>query len=171
MDNNDVLNPQKPRQGGLFSNFITRKSKSKRAGESSNAVPFPAESDLQITEDEPETRQSDQTLHSGDRKRTEERYKKAAKQIQESMKHARGRWEPFKIQAELFEVPTFHWGTDPTKDSLHNFRAEIEKVLEALKVEHKGYGEQIFKAISPVAKNFLRIAKQAQSVSNRRLIR
>lgn len=167
MDKNGVLSPRKPRQGGLFSNFITRRSKSKRAEKSSsrNAAPLTTENDFKAAEDQLEKPQSDQTFHSGDRKRTEDRYKKAAKQIQESMKHAQGRWETFKIPAELFEVPTFDWGTDPDKNTLHHFRAEIEKMLEALQGKDKGYGERIFVAISPIAKNFLSIANSTQSVS------
>lgn len=102
----------------------------------------------------------------GDRERTKLRYKTAAKQLEEALKHARGIWETFEIPS--FDVPQFDSADNCDRDPLRFLQSEIKKVLEARKGSSKGYIERVFTTVSPLAKNFLRIAMEGQSVRTSR---
>jgi hypothetical protein len=100
----------------------------------------------------------------GDRTRTEKRYKNAAKELAASLDLRRANWESF-------EVPKF--GNISEDDPIPQLREQIQVTLEARKntVNDKGVWssaknaiEKTFTAISPFAKNFLKIAKEGQSV-------
>ena len=103
-------------------------------------------------------------LDFGDKKRTEERYKKAVLKLEESLKVRRANWE-------TFEAPKFD---DTSKDDpVPELREQINKILEVRKapINNQDYLargkraiERGFKAMSPFAKNFLRVAKEGQSV-------
>jgi hypothetical protein len=115
-----------------------------------------------------EARQDDQSVPQtdsfGDRRRTEIRYKEAAKELTESLKLRRTNWESF-------EVPKF---TDISEDDLiPQLRRQINTIWVTRKdtfkdrnlwSKGKNIMERAFIAMSPFAKNFLRIAKQGQAV-------
>ena len=103
-------------------------------------------------------------LDFGDIKRTEERYKKAVLKLEESLKVRRANWETF--EASKFD------GT-AKDDPIPELREQINKILEARKapINNQDYLargkraiERGFKAMSPFAKTFLRMAKEGQSV-------
>jgi hypothetical protein len=102
---------------------------------------------------------------SGDRERTEARYKEAVEQLQKSVKLSRKNWE-------TFEIPDFKNLADVT-DPIPQLQEDIKKTLDARKEDFKDQSfwskskritERIFTTISPFAKNFLFVAKEGSSV-------
>jgi hypothetical protein len=102
---------------------------------------------------------------SGDREKTEGRYKEAVEQLKKSVKLPRKNWE-------TFEIPDFKNLVDVT-DLIPQLQEDIKKTLDARKDAFKDQNfwskskritEGIFIAISPFAKNFLFVAKQGSNV-------
>ena len=102
---------------------------------------------------------------SGDRERTERRYKEAVEQLKKSVKLPRENWE-------TFDIPDFKNLADVT-DPIPQLQDDIKKTLDARKDAFKDQSfwskskritEGIFTAISPFAKNFLFVAKEGSSV-------
>jgi hypothetical protein len=100
----------------------------------------------------------------GDRKQTEERYKRASEELSAALELPRNKWGSFDV-TPLGNLN----GTDP----FPKIRAGILEILEKReeKAKGKGFGpwckrvvERVFTATSPFAKNFLMIANNAQSV-------
>ena len=101
----------------------------------------------------------------GDRKATEERYKTAAKKLEEALKCRRANWKAFDIPTVSLDIST--------NDPIPLLREQIQSTLEARKtlVENrdfwtraKGIVERSFTAMSPFAKNFLAIAEHGANV-------
>ena len=89
----------------------------------------------------------------GDRQRTKARYQKAVKKLKESLKSAQADWKSF-------EIPDFE--NIPEDDPVSQLREEIKNMLgvPGKSENKKGWIERGFTAMSPFAKNFLRIAKE-----------
>ena len=102
---------------------------------------------------------------SGDRERTERRYREAVEQFQKSVKLPRKNWETFVI-------PDFKNLAD-VNDPIPQLREDIKKTLDARNnafknpnfwSKSKRITEEIFTAISPFVKNVLFVAKEGSSV-------
>ena len=102
---------------------------------------------------------------SGDRERTEGRYKEAVKELKKSVKLPRKNWE-------AFEIPDFKDLGD-LNDPIPQLREDIKKTLDARKDDFKDQSfwsmgkrvtERIFTAISPFAKNVLSVVKDGSNV-------
>jgi len=101
----------------------------------------------------------------GDRKATEERYKTAAKQLEDALKYRRTNWKTFDIPTVSLDITT--------NDPIPQLREQIQSTLEARKAlvdnrdfweKGKNVVEQTFTAMSPFAKNFLVIAQHGTNV-------
>jgi len=102
---------------------------------------------------------------SGDRERTEKRYKDAVDQLQRSIKLPRKNWEAFAI-------PDFKDFPDVT-NPIPQLQVDIEKTMNARAASIRDPGfwsttkrvtERIFTAITPLAKNVLFVAKEGSNV-------
>ena len=100
----------------------------------------------------------------GDRERTITRYKEAANVLQEAIKSRQGSWELFDLQGLTGEPADFD-------DAQFRDKINLSIVSKGphMKDQHswskcKQAIECIFTALSPFAKNFLKIAKDVQSV-------
>lgn len=100
----------------------------------------------------------------GDRKRTEQRYNEAVKKLENALKLRPSNWE-------AFETPNLADISD--NDPIPQLRAALDKMLDSRKSSIKNQDvwskckktmTQIFTAMSPFAKIFLQIAKDAQAV-------
>jgi hypothetical protein len=90
-----------------------------------------------------------------DRQATKLRYEKAVKQLHKALLTPRGKWRSFK-------VPEFD---ETFTNPIRQLRDQIDNTLSGPKnIEKKGFIEKGFRAMSPFAKNFLRIAKEGQSL-------
>jgi hypothetical protein len=101
----------------------------------------------------------------GDRKATEERYKTAAKQLEDALKIRRANWK-------VFDIPTVSLDLS-ANDPIPQLREQINSTLEARRnlVENRDFWakgknivERTFTAMSPFAKNVLVIAQQGAAV-------
>jgi hypothetical protein len=101
----------------------------------------------------------------GDRKTTEERYKTAAKQLEDALKIRRANWKAFDIPTVSLDLSA--------NDPIPQLREQINSTLETRRnlVENgdfwakaKHIVERTFTAMSPFAKNFLVIAQQGAAV-------
>jgi hypothetical protein len=113
------------------------------------------------TSSQPQLHQNDPF---GDRKRTEQRYNEAVKQLENALKLGRSNWETFQIP-DLTDIPD--------NDPIPQLRTELNKMLEVRKTSIKNQEtwskckkavSQMFTAMSPFAQNFLQVAKDAQQV-------
>jgi hypothetical protein len=90
-----------------------------------------------------------------DRQLTKARYETSVKKLHKALKTPRGKWESFR-------VPEFD---DTLVDPIRQLRDQIDNTLSGPKsIEKKSFIEKGFRAMSPFAKNFLRIAKEGQSL-------
>src|SRR5262249_47175907 len=98
----------------------------------------------------------------GDREHTWNRYKEASNILRQSIRSHEGSWGSFELDLG-----------EPEDTNDPEFRSELQKILAARegaikdKSSWSKFGdtiECIFASISPFAKNFLTIAKEAQSV-------
>jgi hypothetical protein len=103
---------------------------------------------------------------SGDRERTEKRYREAVAKLQKSIKLPRESWEVFAIR----DFKDFADVTNP----IPQLQQDIKKTLDAREKSIKDPGvwsttkritEKIFTAISPLAKNVLVVAKEGSNVA------
>lgn len=93
-----------------------------------------------------------------ERHNTKQRYEQAVKKLEESLNAPRAHWKPITI-------PKFN--DILQNDPLPQLREELTNSLRGQKRDkNRGWVERGFTAISPFAKNFLRIAKEGQSVQN-----
>jgi len=101
----------------------------------------------------------------GDRQRTEERYKAAAKQLEDALGIRGTKWQSFDIPKVTLDLSK--------NDPIPELRRQFHSTLEARKdlVKYRGLWEQgkniverTFTATSPFAKTFLAIAVQGAAV-------
>jgi len=90
-----------------------------------------------------------------DSQNTRSRHDKAVQEFEDSIESARSHWKTFQIP-DLDVVG----GSDP----VGHLQDKIMNTLDARKAQKKSWIEQCFAAISPFAKNILRIAKEGQAV-------
>jgi hypothetical protein len=104
---------------------------------------------------------------SGDRNRTERRYREAVKDLEDSLKSCQKSWR-------LIETSTLNAQVS-SKNSLPALQASLESILETHSNPESNLSsvskcnkaiKEIFKKISPFAKNFLQIAREGQQVFN-----
>jgi hypothetical protein len=102
---------------------------------------------------------------SGDRERTEKRYRKAVEQLHKSVKLPRKNWE-------AFEIPDFKNLADVI-NPIPQLQEDIKKTLDARASSFKDprfwstskrVAEKIFTAITPFAINFLSVANEGSAV-------
>jgi hypothetical protein len=107
----------------------------------------------------------DRTDLSGDREKTEKRYREAVEQLNKSVKLPRKNWE-------VFDIPDFKNLAD-VNNPIPQLQEDIKKTLDAKKEafndpsfwsKSKRLTETIFTAITPFAKNVLLVAKEGSNV-------
>ena len=107
----------------------------------------------------------DRTDLSGDREKTEIRYREAMEQLKKSVKLPRKNWE-------TFDIPDFKNLAD-VNNPIPQLQEDIKKTLDAKKKafkdpsfwsKSKRVTETIFTAITPFAKNVLHVAKEGSNV-------
>ena len=104
----------------------------------------------------------------GDRDRTISRYKNAAIELKQSINTSQGPLRSFIIEGLTDEPGDFDDAQFRTQINLALTSKEAEIKDQASWARCKNTIECIFKALSPFAKNFLTVAKEAQSVQSLR---
>jgi hypothetical protein len=146
---------RKPRKRDRIISVFRRKQPS--------SEPTPQFTSVQTGESSAQSPSSGNT-ESGDRQRTRTRYLEAAKLLEEVVKGCGSRWGSF-------DFPELKGEPGDLSDT--QFREKINTALDAHKNEVKDQAvwnkcrrvvECAFTAFSPFAKNFLTIAREAQSV-------
>jgi hypothetical protein len=108
---------------------------------------------------------ADRTDLSGDREKTEKRYREAVEELKKSVKLPRKNWE-------AFDIPDFKNLAD-VNNPIPQLQEDIKKTLDAKKEafkdpsfwsKSKRVTETIFMAITPFAKNVLLVAKEGSNV-------